>query len=46
MLNILKNIFKIHDNHEYDLDSLSGINQIALPKYKPIQGMGNPSNNI
>lgn len=46
MLNILKNIFKIHDNHEYDLDSLSGINQIAIPKYKPIQGIEDPSNNI
>lgn len=32
--------------HGYDLDTLNGIANIPIPKYKPLQGMGNPSNNI
>lgn len=32
--------------HGYDLDTLKGIDNIPIPKYKHLQGMGNPSNNI
>lgn len=30
----------------YDLNSLTGINSIPIPKYKPLQGLESPVNNI
>jgi hypothetical protein len=44
MKNFLKKIFT--SKPQYDLDSIQGIMSIQIPKYKPLQGMGNPSNNI
>ena len=44
MKNFLKKIFT--SKPQYDLDSIQGIMNIQIPKYKPLQGMVNPSNNI
>ncbi len=44
MKNFLKKIFA--SKPQYDLDSIQGIMSIQIPKYKPLQWMGNPSNNI
>lgn len=44
MLDFIKKLFG--SQTEYDLESIEGIQSIQIPKYKPLQEMGNPSNNI
>ena len=46
-MNLFKKLFKPKgSNPQYDMDSLDGIKKIPIPKYKQLQGMGDPSNNI
>jgi tetratricopeptide (TPR) repeat protein len=44
MFKFFKKIFC--SKKQYDLDSLNGIQNIPIPKYKQLNGMGDPSNNI
>ena len=44
MFDFFKNMFC--SKPKYDLDSIQGITKIQIPRYEPLQGMGNPSNNI
>lgn len=44
MFDFFKNMFG--SQPKYDLDSIQGISNIQIPRYEPLQGMGNPSNNI
>lgn len=47
MFDFIKKLIGISSsNIEYDIDTLQGIEKIPIPNYKPLQGMGNPSNNI
>lgn len=47
MFDFIKKLIGISSgNIEYDLDTLQEIERIPIPNYKPLQGMGNPSNNI
>ena len=39
----IKNFFS---KEKYDFETLEGIQNIPIPKYKPLQGMGSPVNNI
>ena len=44
MFELIKKI--LNKQPENDLDTIEGIMSIPIPKYAPLQGMGNPSNNI
>lgn len=47
MMNLFKKLFKSKSGSpQYDMNSLDGINQIQIPKYEQLQGMGDPSGNI
>ena len=47
MFDFIKKLIGISSgNIEYDLDTLQEIERIPIPNYKPLQGMGNPSNSI
>ena len=46
MFEFFKKIFKLDIDTKYDIDSIEGIQNIPIPKYKPLQGMGSPVNNI
>ena len=47
MMNLFKKLFKFKSGSpQYDMNSLDGINQIQIPKYEQLQGMGDPSGNI
>ena len=47
MSKLLKSIIKnLFSKEKHDFDTLEGILNIPIPKYKPLQGMGSPVNNI
>ena len=46
MFDFIKKLIGSSSNIEYDMDTLQGIEKIPIPNYKPLQVMGNPSNNI
>lgn len=47
MFDFIKKLIGIGSgNIEYDLDTLQEIERIPIPNHKPLQRMGNSSNNI
>ena len=46
MFDFFRKIFISNSNNKYDFETLEGIQNIPIPKYKPLQGMGSPVNNV
>ena len=46
MFDFFRKIFISNSNNKYDFETLEGIQNIPIPKYKPLQGMGSATNNI
>lgn len=46
MFDFFRKIFISNSNNKYDFETLEGIQSIPIPKYKPLQGMGSPVNNV
>ena len=46
MFDFFRRIFISNSNNKYDFETIEGIQNIPIPKYKPLQGMGSPVNNI
>lgn len=46
MLEFIKKVLTKNSNNKYDLETLEGIQNIPIPKYKPLQGMSSPVNNV
>ena len=46
MLDAIKKLLNKKSNDKYNFDSFESIQNISIPKYKLLQGMGSPVNNI
>lgn len=46
MFDFFRKMFISNSNNKYDFETLEGIQSIPIPKYKPLQGMSSPVNNI
>ena len=46
MLEFIKKVLTKNSSNKYDFETLEGIQNIPIPKYKPLQGMSSPVNNV
>ena len=46
MFDFFRKILTSSSNNKYDFETLEGIQNIPIPKYKPLQGMASAVNNI